>query len=176
MTGNTLVLPGWFTIIAAIVGLVGGVIGTINGWRVIKRTSPLENMKKEMETKWLNFYEDKWDPMKETVEKVKTAVGEVSGSMILHHFDEMDKYLKRTEIRIRNMAEAMADQNEFLPLLLKSNHDVLMHLAESNHGDEMKARAKEIQNALFEKATKQKLIQAADLLPDDSGQGGKTTK
>ena len=157
MTNSTMLLPEWFIIIAAVVGLVGGVIGAINGWRVMKRTSPLADMKKEMEEKWLDFYRHKWDPMHLRVEKLTTAVGEVSGQMILEKFKELDGYMDRTEKRIRNVADVMSDQNEFLPLLLKSNHDVLMHLAESNHGDEMKTRAKEIQAALFDKATKPKL-------------------
>jgi len=153
MPSDTLVLPEWFYFLAAVAGLVGGIISIINGWRIMKRTSPLEEIKKESKDTWDKFYKEKWDKLIERVEEINSSAGHVDCTKIKERFDDIDSKLDKDNSWIKTASAIMRRQQRFLSLILKTEQKILMHLAEGNHKGELAAMSNEIQSVLLDEAT-----------------------
>ena len=147
-------MPEWFTTTAAVIAFCGGIFAAVNGYRTMKRTSPLEEVKKEMQNKWDKFYNDKWDDVKARLEKVEDIVKHVDSERTKLKFEDINQKLDNDNRRIKAIAETSRIQQQFLILLLKAQQQSLAHLSDGNHKSGLKQVADEIQEFLLYEATR----------------------
>ena len=147
-------MPEWYLIAAALVAFAGGVFGMVNGYRAMKKSSPFEEMKKEITDKWKAFYNDKWDKVIERLEAVEEAVKHVDSDRTKRKFEDIDEKLDNDHARIKMINVSVRSQQRFLVLLLKSQQQILAHLAEGNHTGALQDIEKEIQELLLHEATR----------------------
>jgi uncharacterized membrane protein YcjF (UPF0283 family) len=146
-------MPEWFTIIAAIVALGGGMFGAVNGYRTMRKTSPVEEIRKEQHDAWKE-HEAKWGKCVERLDKVEEIVKHVDNDRTRRRFDEIDEKLDNDNRRIKLVAETSNSHQRFLVLLLKAQQQTLVHLSEGNHSAGLKKVSDEIQEFLIHEAAK----------------------
>jgi hypothetical protein len=147
-------MPEWFTGLAAIVGVLGGIFGAVNGYRSMKRTSPVEEVRKENHDRWKAFYTDKWDRIVERVNALEETVKHVDSEQIHLRFERIDEKLDNDNRKINMIIEATKSQQRFLVLLLKAQQQSLTHLADGNHKVALMQVSEEIQEFLLTEATR----------------------
>jgi hypothetical protein len=147
-------MPEWFTTLAAVVALFGGIFGAVNGYRSMKRTSPVEEVRKENHDRWKAFYNDKWDKLVERVDKAEEMLEHVDSDQTRKHFREIDDKLDNDHRRIGAIIETTKSQQRFLVLMLKSQQQALVHLADGNHRASLTALSEEITAFLLSEATR----------------------
>ncbi len=147
-------MPEWFTGLAAIIALGGGVFGAVNGYRTMKRSSPVEEVRKENLDKWRNFYNDKWDKTIERLDRIEEIVESFDGNHAHERFERIDEKLDNDHRRINIITDNIKSQQKFLVLLLKAQHQSLAHLADGNHKTALMQVSDEIQEFLLNEATR----------------------
>jgi septal ring factor EnvC (AmiA/AmiB activator) len=147
-------MPEWFLVIAAIISLGGGAFGAVNGYRTMKRTSPIEEVKKEAHNKWKSFYDEKWDKLISEVEQIKETVRNVDSERNNLRFDEISRKLDNDNRRISTITDATKQQQRFLVLLLKSQQQSLVHMSVGNHVAALRQVSEEITDFLLNEATR----------------------
>jgi hypothetical protein len=147
-------MPEWLSQLAVLVGLVGGIFGAVIGYRNWKRTSPVEEVKTEMHDKWKAFYSDKWDKMVDRVDKMEETVASFGGDHTRERFERIDEKLDNDNRRIGAIIETTKSQQRFLVLMLKSQQQALVHLADGNHKTSLTALSEEISAFLLSEATR----------------------
>lgn len=147
-------MPEWFTAVAAVIALAGGIFGAVNGYRSMKRSSPIEETKKENSEKWKTFYSEKWDKTIERIERVEETVRHVDSERTQRKFEEIDSKLDNDHRRICTIIDTTKSQQRFLVLLLKSQQQALVHFVDGNHTKGLKQVSEEIQDFLLNEATR----------------------
>jgi len=157
-------MPAWFTILAAIVALGGGIFGGINSYRTMKKNSPIEEIKKEYQERdeelkrenqerWDKFFE-KWDKVLERVKWLEESVKTIDGELARSRFAEIEAKLDTDNRRIAALIENSKSQQRFLVLLLKAQQQTLNHMSEGNHTQDLKKVSEEIHGFLLDEATR----------------------
>lgn len=147
-------MPEWMTIIAALVALAGGIFGVVNGYRSMKRSSPLDEVRRENTEQWKKFYDVKWDKMVDRMERVEDTVRHVDSEQTRKRFEELEGKLKRNDRQIEAIADTTKNQQRFLLLLLRAQQQSLNHLSDGNHAKELKEVSNEINDFLLSEATR----------------------
>ena len=147
-------MPEWLVYFFAVCGGLGGIFAAVNGYRTMKRTSPIAEIKKEIKDNWDKFYNDKWDGVKERLEKVEDIVRHVDSERTKLAFEDINAKLDNDNRRIKAIIETSHIQQKFLVLLLKAQQQSLAHLSDGNHRSGLKQVSDEIQEFLLYEATR----------------------
>ncbi|GHU52622.1 hypothetical protein AGMMS49975_08800 [Clostridia bacterium] len=147
-------MPEWFVGFAALIALGGGIFGAINGYRTMKRTSPIEEIKKEVHDKWKSFYADKWDKTIERIENIEETVRHVDSERTQTKFRDIDAKLDNDNRRIESLVNITRSQQKMIVLVLKSQMLMIQHATDGNHVDKMKDIEREIQDFLLNEVTR----------------------
>jgi superfamily II RNA helicase len=145
-------MPEWFVISAGIVAFGGGLFGLVNGYRVMKRTSPTEELKKEQHEKWNKFLNEKWDKAIERLDKVEETIKYVDSDRTKKRFEGIEDKLDSDNRRLKALADITRSQQRFLIMLLKSQQQVLIHFSDGNHKNSLKQVSEEIHELLLNEA------------------------
>jgi len=147
-------MPEWLSELSGYVGFVSIILAAVITYRNWKKSSPIEEVKKEINDKWDKFYHSKWDDTIERLDKVEEIVKHVDSDKTNKKFVEIDAKLDSDNKKIKAITEATQNQQRFLILLLKSQQQALIHLSEGNHAAALKDISHEIQEFLIKEATK----------------------